>query len=287
MNQKKEIYLTFDYELFLGTPNGGIEDCLLNPTRKIIDVLSLQNVIGTFYVDFAYLFYLQQSSSIELDLIHEQLKVLRTQGHSIQLHLHPHWIHKNSEKNQIPRFYIDQYSLEEITGMIKDLLKFAKKSFDLKLTSYRAGGLINKNLPHLDYYLKELGLETDSSIMDSQNINCQYLKQYNISTTYYSPLFYWKLVYQRYFGNKYTTKFGKGNSLPMPLIQKLKRLFLGATDHLSFDSNKWTKTENHVSKNKFITVILSHPKAMNQMSITSLSKYIERNKTIADFKVIE
>ena len=287
MTEINEIYLTFDYELFLGTPNGGIEDCLLSPTRKIIDVLSFQNVTGTFYVDFAYLFYLQQSRSIELDLIRKQLKALRKHGHSIQLHLHPHWIHKNSEKNQIPRFYIDQYSLEEITDMVNNLLKFAEKYFDLKLTSYRAGGLINKNLWHLDYYLKELGLETDSSVLDFQNINCQYLKQYKISSTYYSPLFYWKLVYQRYFGNKNTTKFGKGNSLPMPHIQKLRRLFLGATDHLSFDSNKWIKTESFVSKNKFNTVILSHPKAMNQMSIISLSKFIERNKKIAIFKVIE
>ena len=287
MIKKNKIYLTFDYELFLGTPNGGIEDCLLNPTRRINNVLSLQNVTGTFYVDFAYLFYLQQSRSIELDLIRKQLLILRKQGHSIQLHLHPHWIDKNSEKNQTTRFYIDQYSLEEITDMVKDLLRFAENFFDLKLTSYRAGGLINENLPYLDYSLQELGLETDSSILDFQNINCQYLKQYNISSTYYSPLFYWKLVYQRYFGNKNTTKFGKGNSLPMPLYQKLRRLFLGATDHLSFDSNKWTKTENYVSKNKFNTVILSHPKAMNQMSIISLSKYIERNKKIADFKVIE
>ncbi len=287
MTEINEIYLTFDYELFLGTPNGGIEDCLIIPTNKIIDVLNLQNVKGTFYVDFAYLYYLQQSRSIELDLIRKQLNALRKQGHSIQLHLHPHWIFKNSEKNQIPRYYIDQYSLEEIADIVEDLLKFAEKFCSLKLTSYRAGGLINKNLRDLDYYLKKLGLETDSSILDFQNISCQYIKQYNISTIYYSPLFYWKLVFQRYFGNKDTTKFGKGNSLPMPLIQKLRRLFLGATDHLSFDSNKWTKTENYVSKNKINTVILSHPKAMNQMSLISLSKYIKQNKKNSHFKVIE
>lgn len=281
-----EIYLTFDYELFLGFPNGGVENCLIDPTNKIIDILKLQNVEATFYVDFAYLFYLNQSKSVEFDLVQKQLKNLIKNKHSIQFHLHPHWMYKSSDKDKIPRFYIDQYSLEVITDMISDLLKFVNESFGLKLTSYRAGGLINNNLLNLEYHLMNLGFQTDSSVLDFQNIECQYLKQHKISTTYYTPFFYWKLIYQRYFGKESVTKFGKGNSLPMSNVQKLRRIFLGARDHLSFDSNKWTKTEKYDSNNKSNIVILSHPKAMNQMSLLSLSNYIIQNKKIAKFKAI-
>lgn len=281
-----KIFLTFDYEIFLGTPSGGIDDCLLEPTSKIIDVLKLHKIPATFYVDFAFLFYLQQSGSNELDLIRKQLETLKKQKHSIQFHLHPHWIFKDSEKNKNLRYYINEYSSEEIIKIIKDLLKFTEDLFEIKFTSYRAGGLINETISDYEYTLKSFGFETDSSVLDFQNNDFLYLKQFKISTTYYNPLFYWRLVYQRYFKNNNTAKFGKGNSLPMPNSQKLRRLFLGVKDHLSFDSNKWIKLENYVPIRSSNTVILSHPKAMNKMSIVSLSNYIERNKKTAIFKVL-
>ena len=85
MIKKNKIYLTFDYELFLGTPNGGIEDCLLNPTRRINNVLSLQNVTGTFYVDFAYLFYLQSLYLLFQERLYLRQIILVNLGKQLQM----------------------------------------------------------------------------------------------------------------------------------------------------------------------------------------------------------
>ena len=52
---KKEVLLTFDYELFLGSNSGTVENCLIKPTNKIIPILEKYNLKSIFFIDLTYL----------------------------------------------------------------------------------------------------------------------------------------------------------------------------------------------------------------------------------------
>ena len=55
----KTILLTFDYELFLGvrnTSSGAVEDCLIEPSNWILEVLSKHKITdAVFFVDTLHL----------------------------------------------------------------------------------------------------------------------------------------------------------------------------------------------------------------------------------------
>lgn len=281
------VFLTFDYELFLGSTQGGIKDCMINPTNKILDILDKHNVKGTFFVDFACLYHFHQiHKKEELHLINKQIEEMVSLNHSIQFHLHPHWMNIYIDKGNNGRFFIHEYSVNEIRKMVKILLGFAKEFYSLSFETYRAGSLDVQSLLTIELMLKQLGLLFDSSALDYKNIPTKHLEQYPITSTYYSPFFYWKLVFERYFGGEDVRKFGKGSSRSLPFQKKLKKLILGDKCHLSFDSNKWTKLNIPLVQNNSEIVILSHPKAMNEMALRAMSSYIAQNKSCAQFKVM-
>ena len=282
MFMNTSIYLTFDYEVFLGNKSGGIEDCLLIPTERIIKIVKSHKVPVTFYVDFGFLIQLKDENF--LNQIIAQLKELIDLGSSIQLHLHPHWF-STTKTDSSKRFYIDQYSQAEIQDFIIRCFDFASDRLKLKLTSYRAGSLNSSSLCKLESTLFELGVETDSSILDSDLKKLSLLRQFKISTTFYPPVFYWKLIYERFFGKASVRRFGKGNSKPMPAFQKVKRLLFGSFDHLSFDSNKWQRLGKSQFKRNEV-VILSHPKSMNMASLQAMDRFIEKHKKNMNFKSI-
>ena len=51
---KKNILLTFDYELFLGSRSGTVDNCLIIPTSKILEVLKRHGAKAVFFIDTSY-----------------------------------------------------------------------------------------------------------------------------------------------------------------------------------------------------------------------------------------
>ena len=84
--------LTFDYEVFLGHQTGTIDNCVLKPTRQILEVLKQNNAKAIFFVDATWLLFLKENIPADLRLVEEQLLDIIKTGSTVELHLHPQWI---------------------------------------------------------------------------------------------------------------------------------------------------------------------------------------------------
>ena len=56
----KNLLITFDYELFLGRRSGRPLDCMLEPTKLLLDKLKLYGAKAVFFVDCTYLCRLKE-----------------------------------------------------------------------------------------------------------------------------------------------------------------------------------------------------------------------------------
>ena len=91
-------YLTFDYELH-GNGSGSIRTDLLEPTEKILEVLDHAGIKGTFFVEVLELIQIERHARRnvdkkllrEINLVFEQIQLMYSKGHAIELHIHPQW----------------------------------------------------------------------------------------------------------------------------------------------------------------------------------------------------
>ena len=81
--------LTFDYEVFLGPSTGSIQNCVLRPTRIILEVMQKHKAKAIFFVDATWLLFLQEHVPEDYHLVAGQLKDIILAGSSVELHLHP------------------------------------------------------------------------------------------------------------------------------------------------------------------------------------------------------
>jgi hypothetical protein len=175
---KINILLTFDYELPLGGIKGSFDDCLFEPTEKLLSLAKKKNVPLNFFADI--LGYEKFRSLGRTDFaipFEKQLVAAFNSGHDIQLHLHPHWLETKIEKDKFypsSKFGLDAYKdengINSIEGIINSgidaLEKIIKKdSTDYKCIAYRGGGYVLN--PDSDRILKALysrGVFIDATI---------------------------------------------------------------------------------------------------------------------------
>ena len=73
---RKDLLLTFDYELFLGEKSGSVDRCLIEPTNelmRVFDKYRIKNAI--FFVDTTHLLRLQEMSEKHNLARHDLLKI--------------------------------------------------------------------------------------------------------------------------------------------------------------------------------------------------------------------
>jgi hypothetical protein len=172
----KKLILTFDYELFLNK-SGSIENCLLNPVKKLRKTLIDNNINAVFFIDVLYLWRLKKDGlSASFKVVKENIQSLILDGHDIELHLHPHWIDAKYDKNtdtwdlkDARNYRFNKLSSDNQAKLfalgfetLKSIGLEAHKDF--KITSFRAGGLCLQ--PFEDYlpYLKKHEINIDSSV---------------------------------------------------------------------------------------------------------------------------
>jgi len=172
---KKKIVLTFDYELFFGERSGSIEKCLLEPTKKLLDVSRKNNIKMTFFVDVLFYQRLLEVDSDSADKIKKQLQLLVKNGHRIELHLHPHWldaVYKNNnwifENYRYYRIHnLDNEKIIELFVKGKQILEDIAREIDknYNVIAFRAGGFCIQPFDKLKKAFKESGLLIDSSVV--------------------------------------------------------------------------------------------------------------------------
>ena len=183
----KTFTLTIDYELFLGSRTGTVEKCMIEPTNKLAELLKINNSKMTVFWDILHYYRLTELENDypelknDIILIDEQISVLVSNGHDIQLHLHPHWLYadyQNGEwKFNYEHFDIHTLSEEEnpdridtIVGCItlsKQIMEseIRKHIKDYNVTTFRAGGYLIEPFEKLKKSFEFNNIRIDSSVL--------------------------------------------------------------------------------------------------------------------------
>lgn len=177
------LYLTFDYELFLGENHASYQEVLFDMTDKIADVLESEGVRATFFVDvFSAIMHKKYGLNDYIDCFERQIQDLIRRGFDVQLHIHPHWvmstydgrewIHRK-EYYRITAFeHLQVNSLGECWDMDK-LILYGKSYLEsvcrkadskYQCIAFRAGGYAIQPLEKTIPILRRNGIYLDSSV---------------------------------------------------------------------------------------------------------------------------
>lgn len=153
MQIEKNLLLTFDYELFLGARSGTVDNCMINPTDKILEILACHKITNAiFFVDTTYLLTLRNSGNencqVDYQKIKAQIGKIKKLGHYVFPHLHTHWLDAKyvPEKNQWDLSNIERYSFSNISkenqeSIFLNSIKLLEEIIGLQTEwGYRAGG---------------------------------------------------------------------------------------------------------------------------------------------------
>ena len=185
---KRNLLLTFDYELYLGKQSGTVQNCILKPTNRLLEIFSryqIKNAI--FFVDCTYLMRLKERNEPEsvndFKLIINQLTEIIKSGHYIFPHLHPHW--KDAvydpatnqwtlENAEAYRFHkLNEADRDAIFSFSVNLLKniVSTAGMNYQIDSFRAGGWCLQ--PFLDFkpYFEKYGIVNDFTALRGFSLN--------------------------------------------------------------------------------------------------------------------
>lgn len=193
----KNIFLTFDYELFFNKKNS-IDKDIVEPTNRLLEIFNKNNVHATFFIDILY--YLRLKSEPEKfkkqsELLKNQIKRLVENNHRVELHLHPHWIKseendnnwnfqnieknyrlQNFEQSAIIKFFING------TNALNEIAQEVDSNY--KVIAFRAGGWCIQPFNKLTEGLKKSGIKIDTSVAfgrkrDSKTHHFNFMKSPN------------------------------------------------------------------------------------------------------------
>ena len=177
-------YITFDYELCLGSRTGSAEGCLIQPMHAITSMFSKYNIKSNIFVDAAYLLRLKELQNTderidyEYSLVTNNVIELSSQGHSIQLHFHPQWLnatfdnnawHLDNEHYKLSDLPVDVQKVK-LSQAIELLQSFSKN----KIVAFRAGGFSVENFGDIASLLFEKGITIDTSVLRGGFVNSKY-----------------------------------------------------------------------------------------------------------------
>lgn len=171
------IYISFDYELFLGPQTGSVDACLLKPTYELLNIAKRNNVSFVYFVDTLFLLkmkeYIKDSYSLQKEYmsIMEQLRLLHQNGQDLQLHLHPQWYYSSYDVLN-ERWLMDykHYKLSDcdehdISVMIETSCYLLHEITGTNPVAYRAGGYSFYSNKYTVEILKKSGIIIDSSVV--------------------------------------------------------------------------------------------------------------------------
>lgn len=169
------IYLTLDYELFLGKLSGTVDHCLIVPMNELETIADQYNVKFTIFVDIAYLYRVsllkEKESALATDYkkVKENIQHLQKKGHDIQVHFHPQWIYSNyiNDKWVID---LEHYKLSQVPeGILIPYFKNAKNLLEeicgKNLAAFRAGGYSLESYSNYLTLFRENKIVADCSVL--------------------------------------------------------------------------------------------------------------------------
>jgi len=285
-NSRLNIYLTYDYELFFGSPTGSAEKCIIEPTEHIRKIAKDTGVKMVFFVDVGYLIRLDNyraafsQAKLDYELVVTQIKNLVDEGHDCQLHIHPHWedcIYTDNGWNMnVDRYKLVDFSESEIERLVLDYKLYLENITKKRVIAYRAGGWCLQPFSKIKNAFSKAGLKIDSTVFPGgKNIKGAYYYdfentpnkdkwqfssdlcvedqagefiEYPISNNKYSIWFFWKLFILGRLQPKLHKSIGNGNPIPSIGMRK-EMLTKGMTLSASVDGYFVTKLNAIVKSN--------------------------------------
>ena len=194
------IYITLDYELFLGSKTGTPHNCLVRPMEALMAVLDKSGVKLTVLVDGAYLYRMSQIketfSGVKKDYqtVIENIKELSSQGHSIQYHFHPQWLYSDYEDGQGWKMDFGHYKLSDVpvellAESFKNGIAIIEEITGKKVCAFRAGGYSLCEYSCYGSLFHDNGIVLDTSAIPGTKVNSQFQK-YNYKKAPKKSLYY-------------------------------------------------------------------------------------------------
>ena len=317
-----KIYLTFDYELFFGETSGSVEKCLLQPTRDLLAMAEAKNVHYTFFVDVGYLVQAEKYPELQTELtqVKAQIKEIIEKGHSVQLHVHPHWEKATWNDgtwtmNVEGHYKLIDFSTDERVRIVTAYKTYLEELTKKPVHAFRAGGWCIQPFNHIQEVMQTEGVKYDTSVFPGGKMitgdysfdftpapknlgrwkfsshECVpdingYFTEIPIATYRYSPTFYWELFAWGRIYPSHHKFIGDGNYIPQPGRRK-QLLTSFSWNHASLDgyyAKKMKKICKHYLKeNRSDLVYIGHPKGLTMYSLRKLDQFIEQMKTKVEF----
>lgn len=183
------VYLTFDYELFLGPETGTAENCLLKPTNRLIEIADKHDIKMTFFIDVLYIVKaiefkrLSAKLNNEISRIIDQLKILKEKGHILGLHIHPQWFYsfydvKNDKWVMDKKHYsLNDCTIDDCRIMFALGTSFLERLYNTNLKFvFRAGGYSFPLDIERIKVLRDSGVVIDSSVLVGESANSDFQK---------------------------------------------------------------------------------------------------------------
>lgn len=313
------IFLTYDYELFFGENPGTVQKCMLEPTQRLLEMAGKYKAKITFFVDVGFLIKLDEYrhtfSELDADFlaVKDQIERIIDHGHSVQLHIHPHWEKSEYKEgkwhiNTSKAYKLSDFPQNEIDSIIQRYKAFLDGITGESTTVFRAGGWCVQPFHLLERSFKELGIRIDSSVFPGGKMEAGeyafdftgapmkdfyrfsndvcvedpsgYFCEYPISSWRYSPLFYWKLYILGRLNPHKHKMLGDGNFLAQP-GRKRSTLFNFTWNHVSTDgyyaAMLHTQLKQFTNMGRSNMVVIGHPKGMTNYSFERLEKFLRNN----------
>ncbi len=294
---------------------------MLEPTNLLFELAVNKNVHYTFFVDVGYLINADNYSELnsEVNDVKTQILKMLALGHSVQLHIHPHWekatwANGKWKMNVDGNYKLADFSAEDRTSIITRYSSYLERLIGTKVNTFRAGGWCIQPFSELMDNFKKIGIVNDSSVIEggflqTKNYNVDFtdapkkskycfsedvcienengsFTEYPITSFRYRPSFYWWLYgLGKLFPSKHKM-IGDGTFLSQG-GRKWYVLFNYSNHHISTDGYFAKKLnaglEKSINLNHEEMVIIGHPKGNTNYSIVKLKKFIDKNALKHEF----
>lgn len=315
-----KIAITWDYELFFGERSGSVEQCMLEPTNRLLTLADKYNIPFTFFPDAGCLIKFEEQADCHqaLEKIKLQIRSWDTKGHETGLHIHPHWeksIWKDGRwQHDLSHYKLSDFAAKEASRIVEHYAVYMNAILTHPLQSYRAGGWCAQPFAPVAKSMKKLGIRLDSSVFKGgKNTSSPY--QYDFTTTpkeahwqftedptveeeqgwftelpiaslNYSPMFFWKLFALGRLNPKQHKPIGngvpaKGGGSKKDLLTRSHRLCVSADGYFSTQLNRALNKAQR-AKEPFM-VVIGHPKALTPFGLRTLEAFIAQHRTHHEF----
>ena len=312
------IYLTYDYELFFGDPTGSVEKCIIEPTNHLREIAKRTNAKMVFFIDVGYIKKMLEFIHVpvvrhEYDLVTAQIRDLVKEGHSCQLHIHPHWEDSSHDGTQwvmdVSRYKLVDFEPEKIERIVLEYQKILSDLTQQPVNVYRAGGWCLQPFSKVQSAFEKAGLKIDTTVFPKgKNTKGNYyydftstpdkdhwsfsddlcvedpsgpFLEFPISNFKYSMLFFWRLFILGRLNPIDHKPMGNGYPMPSPGLRK-EMLTKGKLLSASVDGYFVTKLnrviQHNLSKGFKHTVIIGHPKACTLFALKKLEAFVTKQQ---------